>query len=94
MRRSNLAVAKQLIKIMGMEDRESALISFVPDRAFNDLRYTIDNTALAKLGWTEQVSWEAGLKTTVEWYRKHSGRYANIEQALVAHPRIGEGASV
>jgi len=88
---SNLEVAKQLIRVMGLEAQESALITFVPDRAFNDLRYTIDNTALSKLGWTEQMSWEEGLQKTVDWYRKYSGRYANIEQALVAHPRIGAG---
>merc|ERR1712094_37258 len=55
---SNLAVAKQLIKIMGLEDQEASLISFVPDRAFNDLRYTIDNSALEALGWKELMPWE------------------------------------
>jgi dTDP-glucose 4,6-dehydratase len=86
--RSNLSVAKELIKIMGLADREDSLISFVPDRAFNDLRYTIDNSELSKLGWTEQESWEEGLAKTVAWYQKYSHRYPNIEQALVAHPRI------
>ncbi|KAJ1462760.1 hypothetical protein M885DRAFT_505816 [Pelagophyceae sp. CCMP2097] len=91
--RSNLAVAKELIQIMGLGDREESLITFVPDRAFNDLRYTIDNTELAKLGWAEKMSWEEGLAITVDWYRKNSHRYSNIEQALVAHPRIGENVS-
>mmetsp|Transcript_22184 Transcript_22184/g.71530 ORF Transcript_22184/g.71530 Transcript_22184/m.71530 type:complete len:263 (+) Transcript_22184:304-1092(+) len=85
---SNVDVAKTLIKIMGLHDREESLISFVPDRAFNDLRYTIDNSALTALGWTEQVSWEDGLAKTVDWYRKYSHRYNDIERALVAHPRI------
>lgn len=86
--RSNISVAKDLIKIMGLQDREEALITYVPDRAFNDLRYTIDNSELAKLGWKEQVHWEEGLKQTVEWYRTYSHRYKDIERALVAHPRI------
>jgi|Transcript_24025 dTDP-glucose 4,6-dehydratase len=90
---SNLEVAKQLIKIMGLAEQESSLISFVPDRAFNDLRYTIDNTALAELGWVEQMPWEEGLKRTVEWYKSYSCRYENIEQALVAHPRIESAVS-
>ena len=90
---SNLAVAKQLIKIMGLEDQEASLISFVPDRAFNDLRYTIDNSALEALGWKELMPWEEGLKRTVEWYKTYSVRYANIEQALVAHPRIESAVS-
>ena len=91
--RSNLSVAKELIKIMGLEDKEETLISFVPDRAFNDLRYTIDNTELSKLGWVEEMSWEEGLAHTVDWYRKYSSRYSNIEQALVAHPRIESAVS-
>ena len=90
---SNLAVAKQLIKIMGLEDQEASLISFVPDRAFNDLRYTIDNSALEALGWKVLMPWEEGLKRTVEWYKTYSVRYANIEQALVAHPRIESAVS-
>ena len=35
------------------------------------------------------MSWDEGLKTTVEWYKKHTDRYPNIEQALVPHPRAG-----
>jgi dTDP-glucose 4,6-dehydratase len=90
---SNVEVAKQLIGIMGLKEQEASLISFVPDRAFNDLRYTIDNSALEALGWVELMPWEEGLKRTVEWYRKYSVRYPNIEQALVAHPRIESAVS-
>ena len=89
----NVDVAKSLIRIMGLADREETLITFVPDRAFNDLRYTIDNSELAKLGWKELMSWEEGLATTVEWYRKYSNRYKDIERALVAHPRIESAVS-
>jgi len=85
---SNLDVAKTLIKSMGLQDRAESLITFVHDRAFNDLRYTIDNTALTALGWSEQVSWEDGLQKTVDWYRNFSHRYKDIDRALVAHPRI------
>lgn len=86
----NLAVAKDLLRILGKEKETDALITFVPDRQFNDLRYTINSSKLHELGWTEQVSWEEGLTKTVEWYKNHSDRYGNIEQALVAHPRIGQ----
>lgn len=86
---SNLDVAKTLIDILGMKDKEEELISFVPDRKFNDLRYTINSGKLHELGWKEEMSWEDGLKTTVEWYTKYTSRFGNIEDALVAHPRIG-----
>jgi len=86
---ANITVAKDLIKILGYTDKEDEMIKYVPDRKFNDLRYTINSSKLHKLGWTEEMNWEEGLKSTVEWYKKYSCRYGNIESALVAHPRIG-----
>ena len=86
---SNLQVARQIIEQMGMADRESELLTFVEDRAFNDLRYTVDSSKLAELGWREMEPWETGIEKTIEWYKLHSDRYGNIDQALVAHPRIG-----
>lgn len=85
---SNIQVAKTLLKIFGKQDREKELIRFVPDRKFNDLRYTINSSKLQELGWIEKMSWEDGLKETVEWYQKYGDRYGNIEAALVAHPRL------
>jgi len=41
------------------------------------------------LGWKEKVSWSDGLAMTVDWYKKNTGRYGNIDSALVAHPRAG-----
>jgi len=80
-----------LLKFFGYENEEDKWIGYVPDRTFNDLRYTINSSKLHELGWTEQMSWEDGLKTTVEWYKKYTGRYGNIENALVAHPRMLDG---
>lgn len=90
---SNIQVAKDLIKIMGKVEKEEELITFVPDRKFNDLRYTIHSGKLLALGWVEEESWETGLQKTVEWYKKYTSRFGNIEQALVAHPRIGMAPS-
>ena len=89
---SNRAVAQDIIRVLGLADREDALISYVPDRHFNDLRYTIDSSKLRELGWREKITWAEGLRQTVEWYKRHTDRFANIEQALVAHPRFGEGS--
>jgi len=83
----NIEVAKDLLKILGKKEEDC--ITYVPDRKFNDLRYTINSNKLHELGWVENWSWEEGLQTTVEWYRKYTSRYGNIESALVAHPRIG-----
>ena len=65
-------------------------ITYVEDRAFNDLRYQIDSSRLRSLGWEEQVSWEDGLRRTVDWYLKNSSNWPSelLDAALVAHPRM------
>jgi len=89
----NVEVARELLKIFNLEKEEDKYLTFVPDRAFNDLRYTINSQKLHDLGWEEEMSWEEGLKTTVEWYKKYTGRYGNIDDALIAHPRMLNNAS-
>jgi len=86
---SNKQVAKDLLNIFGKaEDTHDDYIKYYPDRKFNDLRYTITSAKLEKLGWKEQMTWEKGLKETVEWYKENTKRYSNVEAALVAHPRM------
>ena len=87
--RKNIEVAEELIRLMGKESQKESLLTFVPDRVFNDLRYHIDSGKLQELGWVEKMSWEDGMAATVDWYCKHSDRYGNIDGALVAHPRAG-----
>lgn len=73
------------------EDDDSAyapFLTFVEDRPFNDLRYSINCEALRRLGWREEVSWEDGLAETIDWYRnKAQDRWGNIESALAPHPK-------
>lgn len=85
---SNLVVAKTLLKIFGLDHEEEKWITYVPDRTFNDLRYTINSSKLLELGWKEEMPWEEGLKKTVEWYKENTERYGDISNALVAHPRM------
>ena len=87
--RANIEVAKDLINLMGKSDKEAEYITFVEDRAFNDLRYTINSESLLKLGWKEEMSWEEGLQATLNWYKNFGSRYENIDSVLVAHPRQG-----
>jgi UDP-glucose 4,6-dehydratase len=92
--KSNREVAGLLLNGMGLVEAAGSLkaaedkhIVFVPDRPFNDLRYHLDCKKLNDLGWREEVTWEEGLKRTVEWYKKFSGNWDDITTALVAHPR-------
>jgi len=85
---ANIEVARTLLKSFGRENEEEKWIKFGPDRQFNDLRYTITSKKLQDLGWKEEMSWEQGLQETVDWYKKYTHRYGNIDAALVAHPRM------
>jgi dTDP-glucose 4,6-dehydratase len=68
-------------------------IRFVADRPGHDQRYAIDATkARQELGWTPQVSFEEGVKRTVDWYLARrdwwepiiSGRYDTARLGLKA----------
>lgn len=98
--KANIDVARTLLREMGIveaagseEKAEADHITFVSDRPFNDLRYPLDCSKLAALGWREEVTWEAGLRDTIAWYNTHSGNWGSIESAIVAHPRHGLLAS-
>jgi dTDP-glucose 4,6-dehydratase len=65
--RQNIDVAKMILQILG---KPESLISFVKDRPGHDWRYALDSSATHALGWKPAVSFEDGLKKTVEWYQR------------------------
>jgi UDP-glucose 4,6-dehydratase len=84
---NNIGVAKSLIDLMNLKDRESELIIFVEDRKYNDQRYAIDSNKLKQLGWKPEVTWDQGLKQTVEWYHQYENNWEEVEHVLVPHPK-------
>ena len=49
------------------------------------------------LGWTQNLSWDDGLKEMVDWYTangEQSGYWGNLSGALVAHPTGGKPSVV
>ena len=89
--RTVLSVAVDIGKAMGKDVSE--LVQHVADRKFNDRRYFIDCTKLHSLGWSQSVSWEEGLKETIEWYLENgenSGYWGNLSVALMPHPVAGK----
>jgi dTDP-glucose 4,6-dehydratase len=65
--RQNIDVAKMILDILG---KPHSLIEFVTDRPGHDWRYAIDSKAVRKLGWKPKITFDEGMKTTIDWYRK------------------------
>ncbi len=64
--RENIAVAKEILHRL---DKPESLLEYVPDRPGHDWRYALDSSHIRRLGWKPNVSFEEGIKKTVEWYR-------------------------
>lgn len=69
---TNLDVAQHILR---HEPATAAGVVHVPDRTFNDTRYPLDLTKIRALGWQPVVGWEAGLHSTLEWYKAHPGYF-------------------
>lgn len=67
---NNLDLARA-IAIMQGQHMAFELIDFHSSRPGHDLRYALDGTALAELGWKPPVTFEESLRKTVEWTLKH-----------------------
>ena len=62
----NREVVAQLLAYLG---KPWSLVRFVEDRPGHDRRYAMDGTKVAELGWTNRVSFAAGLAATIDWFR-------------------------
>jgi len=74
--RQNIDVVRSLLDAVG---KPHDLIRFVTDRPGHDRRYAIDPTKTeTELGWKPQVTWEEGLKKTIDWYHENADWVAHI----------------
>jgi dTDP-glucose 4,6-dehydratase len=63
---ANIEVAERILALTGAD---RSLLRSVADRVGHDRRYSLDTAKLHALGWAPQMSFEEGLRGTVEWYR-------------------------
>ena len=67
-------------RILGALGKPVSLIKPVADRPGHDRRYCLDTTKLRSLGWTPQVPFEDGLRSTVDWYRAQTWWWRPIKE--------------
>jgi dTDP-glucose 4,6-dehydratase len=86
--KTNLEVVQKILDYLGKPRR---LIKFVTDRPGHDRRYAIDaSKIIQELGWKPTVTFEEGLKKTIDWYlnNRHwldsvvSGNYQKYYQQM------------
>jgi UDP-glucose 4,6-dehydratase len=88
---TNLDVASMITGLFGIE--AEAVCDFVPDRPFNDGRYSISWDKLSALGWRPQHSLRVELQRLVQWYETHLWRYAELFGQKGVRPKLWqEGA--
>jgi len=66
-------------KLQNTPGTSEKLITYVKDRPGHDLRYAIDASKISKeLGWKPSVTFEEGLKLTIDWYLNNDTWLNNV----------------
>lgn len=74
---TNLELTKRILSLMGKGEE---MIEYVTDRPGHDLRYAMDyHKAESELGWRPAVSFDDGLKKTIDWYKNNQTWWQNIK---------------
>ncbi|WP_052848807.1 dTDP-glucose 4,6-dehydratase [Streptomyces avicenniae] len=85
-------ITARLLEVCGLGwDR----VTYVPDRPSNDIRYSMDWSATAALGYCPAWGLEDGLARTVAWYRQNPDRWAPLLRATtpsLPHSALSEAA--
>ncbi len=67
--RTNLSVARAILDHL---EKPHSLLRFVADRPGHDRRYAMDFSKIEReLGWSPLVTFEEGIRRTVEWYQTY-----------------------
>lgn len=94
--RTNLQVVETICNILDEtkphpDGSYSNLIEFVEDRPGHDKRYAIDATKIkTELGWEPTVSFETGIRKTIQWYLENEWWWEPIRSGSYAGDRLGK----
>ena len=76
--KTNLEITKIILDAMG---KDESSIKYVEDRLGHDRRYAIDNHKIqTELGWQPSLTFEEGIKLTIDWYLNNQDWMKSIEQ--------------
>lgn len=80
--KSNIEITKIILKEM---NKDESSIEYVQDRLGHDRRYAIDNNKITTtLGWEPSVTFEEGIKLTIDWYLDNTQWIKSIEDKKAA----------
>ena len=75
--KTNLEITQIILNAMG---KDESSIEYVQDRLGHDRRYAIDNHKIqSQLGWKPSLTFEEGIKITIDWYLKNQNWIKSIE---------------
>ena len=75
--KENIEIIQMILKFLG---KPESLIRFVKDRPGHDRRYAMDISKIkSDLGWSPSVSFEDGMRDTLDWYQANAAWWTEIK---------------
>lgn len=79
--KTNMEITRLILEAMG---KDEASIKYVEDRLGHDRRYAISNDKItSELGWKPSLTFEEGIKITIDWYLNNQDWIKAIEAKKV-----------
>lgn len=76
--KTNMEITHLILEAMG---KDESSIKYVEDRLGHDRRYAISNDKItSELGWKPSITFEEGIKLTIDWYLKNQDWIEHIEE--------------
>ena len=76
--KTNIEITKLILNAMG---KDESSIEYVQDRLGHDRRYAISNDKIqSQLGWEPSLTFEEGIKITIDWYLNNQDWIKSIEK--------------
>ena len=76
--KTNMEITHLILDAMG---KDESSIKYVEDRLGHDRRYAISNDKItSELGWQPSITFEEGIKITIDWYLNNQDWIKSIEE--------------